>query len=208
MLIDTVLFYVLAALILGGAVMTITRHNVVHSAVWLICTLIGVAGIFLLQGAEFLAGVQIIVYIGGIMVLFLFVIMLVNLYQLRDDGHLFGGSQNAKVGGPGAAWPVRSRLLVFIWQLSGRRRSRPPRCRTEPIGLRDRRRRGDGQLRGRRRGSSTRDYLLPFEVASVLPAGGDDGRHCHPRRPAPARPSNCGLQQSWAWTSPPPTTSC
>lgn len=81
MLLDTVLFYVLAVLILGSAIMTITRRNVVYSAVWLISTLIGVAGIFLLQGAEFLAGVQIIVYIGGIMVLFLFVIMLVPLQE-------------------------------------------------------------------------------------------------------------------------------
>lgn len=77
MLLDTVLFYVLAALVLGSAIMTITRRNVVHAAVWLISALIGVAGLFLLRGAEFLAGVQIIVYIGGIMVLFLFVIMLV-----------------------------------------------------------------------------------------------------------------------------------
>jgi NADH-quinone oxidoreductase subunit J len=79
MLLDSILFYAFAALIIFSAIMTITRRNVVHSAVWLISALVGVAGLYLLQGAEFLAGVQIIVYIGGIMVLFLFVIMLLNL---------------------------------------------------------------------------------------------------------------------------------
>ncbi len=81
MLLDSILFYIFAIIILGGAIMTITRPNVVHSAIWLISTLVGVAGLYLLQGAEFLAGVQIIVYIGGIMVLFLFVIMLVPVNE-------------------------------------------------------------------------------------------------------------------------------
>jgi NADH-quinone oxidoreductase subunit J len=81
MLLDSILFYAFAALIIFSAIMTITRRNVVHSAVWLISALVGVAGIYLLQGAEFLAGVQIIVYIGGIMVLFLFVIMLVPVNE-------------------------------------------------------------------------------------------------------------------------------
>ncbi len=81
MLLDSILFYAFAALILFSALMTITRRNVVYSAVWLINALVGVAGLYLLQGAEFLAGVQVIVYIGGIMVLFLFVIMLVPVNE-------------------------------------------------------------------------------------------------------------------------------
>src|ERR1019366_8957038 len=72
-------FYLLATVILVGAVFTITRRSAVHSAIWLIVTLIGVAGLYLNQQAEFLAAVQVLVYIGGLMVLFLFVIMLVNL---------------------------------------------------------------------------------------------------------------------------------
>ena len=63
----------------AGAIVTITRRNVVHSAIALIVALLGIAGLYLLQQAEFLFVVQIILYIGGIMVLFLFVIMLVNL---------------------------------------------------------------------------------------------------------------------------------
>ena len=59
--------------------LTITRRNAVHSAIALIVSLLGVAGLYLLQQAEFLFAVQIVLYVGGIMVLFLFVIMLVNL---------------------------------------------------------------------------------------------------------------------------------
>src|SRR5919201_5881568 len=76
---DAIFFYIFALLTLAGGVMTITRRSAVHSAIWLIVSLLGVAGLFLLQQAEFLFAVQIILYIGGIMVLFLFVIMLVNL---------------------------------------------------------------------------------------------------------------------------------
>src|SRR5689334_17920977 len=78
-MLDAVFFYTFALLTLGGAVLTITRKSAVHSAIWLIVSLLGVAGLYLLQRAEFLFAVQIVLYIGGIMVLFLFVIMLVNL---------------------------------------------------------------------------------------------------------------------------------
>lgn len=72
-------FFSLSALALASAIMVITRRNAVHSVIWLIVTLFSVAGIFLMLHAEFLFAVQIILYVGGIMVLFLFVIMLVNL---------------------------------------------------------------------------------------------------------------------------------
>jgi len=78
-MLEAFLFYLFAALTLGGAILTITRRNAVLSAVWLTVSLLGVAGIFLLEGAEFLFVSQIILYIGGITLLFLFVIMLVNL---------------------------------------------------------------------------------------------------------------------------------
>ena len=79
MVADTILFYAFAAMVLGGGVLTITRRSAVHSAIALIVSLLGVAGLYLLQQAEFLFAVQIMLYVGGIMVLFLFVIMLVNL---------------------------------------------------------------------------------------------------------------------------------
>src|SRR6478672_11542986 len=78
-------FYIFALLVLGGAVLTITRRSAVHAAISLIISLMGVAGLYLLQQAEFLFAVQIVLYVGGIMVLFLFVIMLVNLDQAAKE---------------------------------------------------------------------------------------------------------------------------
>jgi NADH-quinone oxidoreductase subunit J len=78
-LLDASLFYLFSLLALAGGILCITRRNAVLSAVWLVVSLLGVAGLFLLEGAEFLFVAQIIVYIGGITLLFLFVIMLVNL---------------------------------------------------------------------------------------------------------------------------------
>jgi NADH-quinone oxidoreductase subunit J len=72
-------FFALSTLALVSAILVITSRNAVHSAIWLIVTLFCVGGFFLMLHAEFLFAVQIILYVGGIMVLFLFVIMLVNL---------------------------------------------------------------------------------------------------------------------------------
>jgi NADH-quinone oxidoreductase subunit J len=72
-------FIILSVLALGSAILVITRRNAIHSVMWLIVTLFSVGGIYLMLHAEFLFAVQIILYVGGIMVLFLFVIMLVNL---------------------------------------------------------------------------------------------------------------------------------
>jgi NADH-quinone oxidoreductase subunit J len=72
-------FYFLAATMIIGGILVITRKNAVHSALALITTLLAQAGLYLMLYAPFVAGVQIILYAGGIMVLFLFVIMLINL---------------------------------------------------------------------------------------------------------------------------------
>jgi NADH-quinone oxidoreductase subunit J len=76
-MLELVLFYIFAAIAVVSAIMVITQRNVVHSAAFLGGTLFAVAGIFLTLHAEFLAGVQVIVYVGGILVLFIFVIMLI-----------------------------------------------------------------------------------------------------------------------------------
>src|SRR3984957_18829341 len=72
-------FYLLAAMMIIGGVLVITRRNAVHSAMALITTLLSQAALYLMLYAPFVAGVQIILYAGGIMVLFLFVIMLVSI---------------------------------------------------------------------------------------------------------------------------------
>src|SRR6476661_8782567 len=81
----TFFFYFLSALTVLGGVVVITRKNPVHSALALIVTLLGQAGLYLMLYAPFVAGVQIILYVGGIMVLFLFVIMLVNLERTQEE---------------------------------------------------------------------------------------------------------------------------
>src|ERR1700758_2099459 len=78
-------FYLLAGLAVGSGVLVITRKNPVHSALALILTLLSLAGLYLMLYAPFVAGVQIILYVGGIMVLFLFVIMLVNLERAEKE---------------------------------------------------------------------------------------------------------------------------
>jgi NADH-quinone oxidoreductase subunit J len=76
---EAVFFWVFAIAALIAGLLTIMAKNAVHSALFLISTLVSVAALFILLGAEFIAGVQILVYVGGVMVLFLFVIMLVNV---------------------------------------------------------------------------------------------------------------------------------
>jgi NADH-quinone oxidoreductase subunit J len=78
-------FYLLAAIMLIGGIAVITRKNPVHSALALIVTLLAQASIYLMLYAPFVAGVQIILYAGGIMVLFLFVIMLVSIERSMKE---------------------------------------------------------------------------------------------------------------------------
>ena len=76
---EAVFFWVFALAALLAGLLTILARNAVHCALFLISTLFSVAALFILLGAEFIAGVQILIYVGGVMVLFLFVIMLVNV---------------------------------------------------------------------------------------------------------------------------------
>jgi NADH-quinone oxidoreductase subunit J len=78
-------FYLFAGIMLIGGILVITRKNPVHSALALIVTLLAQASIYLMLYAPFVAGVQIILYAGGIMVLFLFVIMLVSIERSMKE---------------------------------------------------------------------------------------------------------------------------
>lgn len=89
---ETIFFYAFGVWALFTALLVVTARNAVHSALALISTLVSVAGTFVLLRAEFLAGVQVLVYVGGVMVLFLFVIMLVNVKaEERRRTPIFGG---------------------------------------------------------------------------------------------------------------------
>jgi NADH-quinone oxidoreductase subunit J len=80
---ETLLFWLLAVIALIAAASMIIQRNPVHSALFLIITLLCLAGLFLLLSAHFLAVIQIIVYAGAIMVLFLFVIMLLDIRRVE-----------------------------------------------------------------------------------------------------------------------------
>jgi NADH-quinone oxidoreductase subunit J len=76
---EAIFFWIFALAAIFSALLTVMARNAVHSALFLISSLVSVAALFVLAGAEFIAGVQVLVYVGGVMVLFLFVIMLVNV---------------------------------------------------------------------------------------------------------------------------------
>ena len=144
-------FYFLAALSVGSALGVILRKNAVHSAIFLVFTLLAQAGLYLMLYAPFVAGVQIVLYAGGIMVLFLFVMMLVNLERsLKEEQFnkqwivgtvvalLFGAMLLLVYRHGGSSLPNTTAFL-------------PESSNTQDVGL-----------------MLYRNYMLPFEVASVL----------------------------------------
>jgi len=79
-----ILFYILSALTLGSAMITILSKNPIHSAIWLVVSFFSIAGHYALLNSQFLAMVHIIVYSGAIMILMLFTIMLMNLNLSKE----------------------------------------------------------------------------------------------------------------------------
>ena len=155
MLTDTSLFYIFAFLVLGGGVLTITRRSAMHAAISLIVSLLGVAGLYLMQQAEFLFAVQIVLYVGGVMLLFLFVIMLVNL----DEAAKLRQFNKQWVIGIGAVALVAVQVGYFL--LKGREgfHFAAPIAPNTPAGL------GNTEQIAN---SLFSEYLLPFELASIL----------------------------------------
>lgn len=77
-----ILFYVIAALMAGATAMAVTRRNLVHAVIYLVLSFFGTAMLFYLLGAPFLAALEVIIYAGAIMVLFLFIIMMIRLQKM------------------------------------------------------------------------------------------------------------------------------
>ena len=154
MSIPFILFFVCALLAVAGAVVLILAREPIHSALALVVVMMALAVLYLLLGAEFIAAVQIIVYAGAIMVLFVFVIMLLNAgVEERTD---FSKHRQ-----------IRGRAAGFLPAAGNR-----PLARALPH------RRGDRQRRRlvRNGEASTtelsemlfRQYLFPFEATSIL----------------------------------------
>ena len=149
---DTIIFYFFAALAVVSAIVMITRRSAVHSAVFLITTLLATAGLFLQLEAEFLFVVQIILYVGGIMVLFLFVIMLVNLHvavrHIQFSRQAWVGAILAIALGAQVLMAFRLGSGAFNLPAASTRAMQP---NAEQIGA-----------------ALFQRYTLPFEIASIL----------------------------------------
>jgi NADH-quinone oxidoreductase subunit J len=116
MIVQTLVFYLLSAITVGAGVMVISARNPVHSVLFLILAFFNSAGLFVLVGAEFLAMVLVIVYVGAVAVLFLFVVMMldINFVRLRE-GYL----QYLPIGALiGVILLVELVLVVGTWTLS------------------------------------------------------------------------------------------
>src|SRR4030095_14949294 len=156
MSVELVLFYLFAVLAVLSAIFVITAKNVVHSAVALAVTLLSVAGIFLTLRAEFLAGVQVIVYVGGILVLFVFVIMLISIEKAVHDRQFNRQWAVALI----TAVLLIGELGLVLWRGQGSLKLAEPRPTESVLGLT-----GNSQLVGE---TLYGNYLLPFEIASIL----------------------------------------
>ncbi len=144
-------FYFLSALAVLSGIVVITRKNPVHSALALIVTLLALAGLYLMLYAPFVAGVQIILYAGGIMVLFLFVIMLVSIERVQRE-YQFNKQWIVGI----CATAVLGVLLVLGYSegkaiFPATPAALPENTNTQQIAI---------FLYG--------NYLLPFEIASLL----------------------------------------
>jgi len=147
-----VLFFGFGAMLVACSLMTILHRNPITSALFLVLAFCSLAGIYLLLQAEFLAMVQVIVYAGAIMVLFLFVIMYLNLKRDVEDGFQHALRR-------GAGWLMGALLLTEAALLVGRRMTAGPET-AELTNLA-----GNTQQLGQ--ALYTR-YLFPFEITSIL----------------------------------------
>jgi NADH-quinone oxidoreductase subunit J len=171
-------FFVVGTVAVASSILVVAMRNPVHSALFLLLTFLCVAILFVMKDAEFVAAVQVLVYAGGIMVLFLFVVMLINVRHLPDDRVL------SRFWKGGFAVGLAIFLLFATVVRTGTyhdqnankkllRSSATHRVRkvTNPDGSITRSR----VVRHRTVGNSEavgmalyRDYLVPFEVASLF----------------------------------------
>lgn len=152
---EAVAFYTLAVLILGFAVLVVTARNTVHSVLFLVMNFLAVAALYVVLRAEFLAVIQVLVYAGGIVVLYLFVVMLVNLKR-PPEAHQ-DRRRRSRLGLLVAGVLLAQLVAIAASSLRGAAGARP--AGAAAVGG------GNVQQVG---WSLYVDYLVPFEVASML----------------------------------------
>ena len=175
---EALFFWIFGLAAIFAGLLTVMARNAVHSALFLISSLVSVAALFVLSRAEFIAGVQILVYVGGVMVLFLFVIMLVNVgAEERGTDEIFNNQRQVTAS------------LIFCFLLVGgvlysvnrgyaglqAKQTTPPDVLAAQQATRDQSyaTSGTGSSKittdSQNLGSSLYRYAaLPFEIASVL----------------------------------------
>jgi NADH-quinone oxidoreductase subunit J len=153
----TGVFGIFAVIALGAGVLCVSRRSPVASALWLVVTMFSLAVLFVILDAQFLAVMQVLVYAGAIMVLFLFVIMLLNLGR--------GAGQDRK-GVVGLTVGVVLAAMLFV-QLRFLRQAGPPALIRLPDGVMAQMQQHQG-LVGAVAGPLYDAYLVPFEITSVL----------------------------------------
>lgn len=153
MTVQQIIFLVVGFATLGSALMVVTTRNLIHAALWLVATLFGVAVIYAILNAGFLAVVQVVVYIGAIAILFIFAVMLTRR-DLRDQGPQM--NRNWWVGAL-LALLVFGGLFFLLQSWSGFSKV----AADLPSGFDAVGSLGEALV-------SPNAYVLPFEVASVL----------------------------------------
>jgi NADH-quinone oxidoreductase subunit J len=153
---QAVAFYTLAAFILGFAVLVVSTKDTVHSVLFLVLDFLFVAALYVLLGAPFLAAIQILVYAGGIVVLYLFVVMLVNLKrppEAHRDPH-----RMTKFGLGLAVATLVELVMIGVYSYVGPGRAFVAPLAPIPVS-------GNTEEVGWLLYTS---YLIPFEIASML----------------------------------------
>jgi NADH-quinone oxidoreductase subunit J len=151
---QAVAFYTLAALILAFAVLVITARNTVHCVLFLVANFLFVAGLYVTLGAQFLAVIQVVVYAGGIVVLYLFVVMLVNLKR-PPEAHQ-DKRRRTRLGVAVSFVVLAEFVLIAAYNLARPASLVPPAPPMGPNNVEQ-----VGWL-------LYTDYLIPFELASML----------------------------------------
>jgi NADH-quinone oxidoreductase subunit J len=154
---EAIAFYVISALILGFAVLVVSTKNTVHAVLFLVLNFLAVAALYVLLTAQFLAVIQVLVYAGGIVVLYLFVVMLVNLKRPPED---HSAPQRRGWLGFALSGVVLAQLAaILVWGGVGGVAIDSSAAQTSDLALNNVER--IGML-------LYADYLIPFEVASML----------------------------------------
>ncbi len=158
-MLEALVFYSLAAFVLGFGVLVVTARNTVHSVLFLVANLLSVAILYVALSAEFLAVIQVLVYAGGIVVLYLFVVMLVNLKRTTEVN--VDPRRRSRIGLAAAA-AVLVELAAILVYSAMRPMTAAPAVQAAASAA------AAGGNTERVGWLLYTDYLVPFEVASVL----------------------------------------